>query len=214
MAVTAVVAIAAVVAFALRDTPRSVEAETKRTRAPAAVAAPEPPAEATQPAGEPAAAAPPVAAAPAPARPEPVEAAPPPELPPAATRLVIRTAPPGADVSRGEERLCATPCDIELPSTGDTSSLAISLAGHIPAELEVTLRAGETLEREVELEPFSAVEPPSKPAKRARKTRRKAKKAAPAPDAKPREIRIAPEAKKKAAAPEPVARPRGVRFGQ
>ncbi len=118
----------------------------------------------------------PAAAAPAPARPEP--AAPPPAAPapapepeakpepePAETppetaqpvrkrpcRFVLGSAPPGAEVYRGDEYLCETPCNVEVTHSEEPVDIRVLKAGYLPKVVPILLESGRRVERAVTLE--------------------------------------------------------------
>jgi len=108
--------------------------------------APEPTPTATEPTRE---------EAPAPAEVAPVAV-------PQKARLTLSTRPTGAEVKRGDEPLCKTPCDVELdPATN--AELILTLAGYEDHHFFVDLVAGETVEEQLTLVKVRKARPPERP---------------------------------------------------
>jgi len=98
---------------------------------------------------------------------------------------VIRSTPKGAVVLRGDEELCRTPCDLELPPEEEPVKLSVERSGYRPTEIEISLTPGAGIVREVRLRRARTVK--RQPAVEADPTPRGAEPAGekPAPAARP-----------------------------
>jgi len=65
--------------------------------------------------------------------------------------VVIRSTPTGAVVRRGDEELCRTPCDLDLPPEKEPVKLSIERSGYRPTEIVLSLSPGAGIVREVRL---------------------------------------------------------------
>ncbi|PIE20992.1 MAG: hypothetical protein CSA66_00225 [Proteobacteria bacterium] len=77
------------------------------------------------------------------------------EIVPVATRLHLTSVPPGAFVHLGDDRLCATPCDLELDPTaeGPRVELRFTRRGYRDTSISVGLEPGQERRERVTLTP-------------------------------------------------------------